>query len=158
MSRESAEDLIEKGLRKYREKWEGAVLSPPVSTHEATPDAVEHYAHGLGDANPLWHSEDHALKSVYEGRVAPPTFLNAVSEGQAIVGLPGLIATFVGAEWEWFRMIRAGDRFSVTNELLPLKDKTKENGPRQYLQSGILRYVAPIGRCDGTMHVADDAL
>jgi len=149
MSRESAEDLIEKGLRKYREKWEGAVLSPPVSTHLVTPDAVAHFAHGLGDANPLWHSENHARKSVYEERVAPPTFLNAVCEGQAIVGLPGLIATFVGAEWEWFKMIRVSDRFSVTNELLPLKDKTKKSGPRQYLQSGILRYVAQSGDVTG---------
>ena len=114
-------------------------MTPPVSTHLVTSDAVAHFAHGLGDDNPLWH----------KGRVAPPTFLNAVSEGQAIVGLPGLIATFVGAEWEWFRTIRTGDRFSVTDELLPLEEKTKGSGPRQYLQSGILRYAAPSGEVTG---------
>ena len=149
MSQSAALDLIQKGVLKYREKWEGAVLSPPVSTHRVTPDTVRHFAHGLGDDNPLWHSDAYARKSVYKGGVAPPSFLNAVSEGQAIVGLPGLIATFVGAEWEWFRMIRTGDRFSVTNELLPLEEKTKGNGPRHYLQSGILRYVTPSGEVTG---------
>ena len=140
MSPQDTEDLIAKGVRKYGEKWEGAVLYPPVGIHVATADDIRRYANGLGDANPLWHSEDHARESVYGGIVAPPSFLNAVSEGQAIVGLPGLIATFVGAEWEWFEMVRAGDRFSVTNTLLPLEDKTRAKGSRQYLQSGILRY------------------
>ncbi len=149
MSRHGTEDLIEKGVRKYREKWEGAILSPPVGTHVVTNDTIRHYANGLGDANPLWHSEDRARNSIYGGGVAPPSFLNAVSEGQAIVGLPGLIATFVGAEWEWFKMIRTDDRFSVTNQLLPLKDKTREKGPRQYLQSGILRYFAQSGAVTG---------
>ena len=149
MSHSATEDLVEKGVRKYREKWEGAILTHPVSTHMVTTDAIRHYADGLGDANPLWHSEDRARDSIYGGGVAPPSFLNAVSEGQAIVGLPGLIATFVGAEWEWFRVIRSGDRFSVTNQLLPLNDKTRKGGPRQYLQSGILRYVSQSGTVTG---------
>jgi acyl dehydratase len=149
MSHHGTEDLIEKGVRKYREKWEGAILSPPVGTHVVTNDTIRHYANGLGDANPLWHSEDRCRNSIYGGSIAPPSFLNAVSEGQAIVGLPGLIATYVGAEWEWFKIIRTHDRFSVTNQLLPLIDKTGGNGPRQYLQSGILRYVAQSGAVTG---------
>jgi len=149
MSRQDTDDLIEKGVRKYREKWEGAVLTPPVGIHMVTTDAIRRYANGLGDANPLWHSEDRGHTSVYGGSIAPPSFLNAVSEGQAIVGLPGLIATFTGAEWEWFRVIRSGDRFSVTNQLLPLRDKTRANGPRQYLQSGVLRYMDPSGAVVG---------
>jgi acyl dehydratase len=149
MSQSDALDLIEKGVFKYRKKWEGTVLSPPVSTRLVTPDAIEHFAHGLGDDNPLWHSEAYALQSVHKGRVAPPSFLNAVSEGQAIVGLPGLIATFVGAEWEWFKTIRTGDMFSVTDELLPLEEKTEEKGPRRYLQSGILGYMAQSGDVTG---------
>ena len=92
-----------RGFENTGKNGRGAVLSPPVSTHVVTTDAIRHYADGLGDANPLWHSEDHARVSIYAGGVAPPSFLNAVSEGQAIVGLPGLIATFVGAEWEWFK-------------------------------------------------------
>ncbi len=155
MSEKPSQDLIASGVRKYRKKWEGALLSPPVSTHVVTRDAIRHYANGLGDDNPLWHSRDHGEKSIYGGGIAPPTFLNAVSEAQAIVGLPGLIATFVGAEWEWFRPIRTGDRFSVTNQLLPLMDKTKEKGPRQYLQSGILRYMTGpetvVGQCTWRM-------
>jgi acyl dehydratase len=149
MSRQGTDDLVEKGVRTYREKWEGAILTPPLGIRVVTTDAIRRYANGLGDANPLWHSEDRALNSIYGGSIAPPSFLNAVSEGQAIVGLPGLIATFVGAEWEWFEVIRSGDRFSVSNQLLPLKDKTRESGPRQYLQSGILRYLNQSGAVTG---------
>ncbi len=149
MSPQSTEDLIAKGVRKYREKREGTLLSPPVGIRLVTGDAIRHYANGLGDDNPLWHSADHTQKSIYGGGVAPPTFLNAVSEGQAIVGLPGLIATFVGAEWEWFQPIRTGDQYSVTDRLLPLVDKTKGEGPRRYLQSGILRYITRRNRVTG---------
>ena len=149
MSHADTEDLIEKGVRKYREKWEGAILTPPVSIRLVTADAVRHYADGLGDDNPLWRREDLGENNIHKGPTAPPSFLNAVSEGQAIVGLPGLVATFVGAEWKWFRVIRCEDRFTVTNELLPLEDKTRENGPRQYLQSGILRYMTQEGSVTG---------
>ena len=145
MNYPGTEDLIEKGVRKYREKWEGAILSPPVGTHLVTKDTIRHYANGLGDCQSIVAQRRPRRESIYAGSIAPPSFLNAVSEGQAIVGLPGLIATFVGAEWEWFGVIRSGDRFSVTNQLLPLKDKTRANGPRQYLQSGILRYMAQTG-------------
>ncbi|MBI5446088.1 MAG: MaoC family dehydratase N-terminal domain-containing protein [Deltaproteobacteria bacterium] len=131
---------IEAGLAKYRERLEGTVLTPAVANRVATPDAIRRFADGLGDRNPLWRDEEYAKGSVHEGPLAPPAFLNAVSEGQAIVGLPGLVATFVGAEWEWGALLRANDSFSVTNELLPLEDVTASGEGLRVLQSGVIRY------------------
>ncbi|RLB31869.1 MAG: hypothetical protein DRH20_15355, partial [Deltaproteobacteria bacterium] len=94
-----------------------------------------------GDHNPLWLDEDYAKRGIHRGIIAPPFFLTAVSEGQAIIGLPGLVSTFVGAEWEWHRVIRVDDRFTVSNRLLELEDKGGPDGRRRFLQSGILSYV-----------------
>ena len=47
--------------------------------HEATRDNIRHYAHGIGDDNPLWCDPDYAAKTRYGGIVALPTFLFATS-------------------------------------------------------------------------------
>jgi acyl dehydratase len=147
--------VIERGIDKYRRKMEGAVLHPPIANRVATKDCIRRFADGLGDANPLWRDEDYARAGIHGGLIAPPGFLVAVSEGQAIVGLPGLVSTFVGAEWEWSEVIREGDQFTVTNRLLSLQDKTKDHGPRRLIQSGVLSYENQagrvIGRCTWTM-------
>lgn len=132
--------LIDQGLEKYRRKMVGSILRPQLGNETATKDAIRHFADGLGDPNPLWRDEDYGRNSVHKGLLAPPAFLNAVSEGQAIVGLPGLIATFVGSEWEWFRLIRVDDRFLVTNRLLDLKELEWHQGQRRFLQTGVLSY------------------
>jgi acyl dehydratase len=142
--------IIERGVRKYRGGMEGAILRPQQANYVATQDAIRHFADGLGDPNPLWRSEDYARRSIHGSVVAPPQFLNAISEGQAIVGLPGLLAVFVGADWEWFRVIRLGDSFSVTNRLLKLVDKSGGQGPRRFMQSGILTYTNQRGEVAGT--------
>lgn len=142
--------IIEKGLEKYQQKMVGAIIRPEIANQVATRDAIRRFANGTGDLNPLWISEDYAKRSIYGDIVAPPFFLTAISEGQAIIGLPGLITTFVGAEWEWHRSIRVNDSFSVTNQLLELKDKGNQETPYRFLQSGIIRYVNQNGQVVGS--------
>src|SRR6202041_3875634 len=45
--------------------------------HEATRDNIRHYAHGIGDDNPLWCDPDYAAKTRYGGIIALPSFLFA---------------------------------------------------------------------------------
>jgi acyl dehydratase len=148
-------EIIEKGIEKYNRNKVGMVIRPHLGNEWATKDAIRHFANGLGDPNPLWRDERYARNSPHGGLIAPPFFLNAVSEGQAIIGLPGLIATFVGSDWEWFEPIRINDRFSVTNTLLDLKDLPDNNGRRRLLQSGLLDYSNQtgvlVGRCQWNM-------
>ena len=47
--------------------------------HEATRDNIRHYAHGIGDDNPLWCDPAYAAKTQYGGIVALPSFLFATS-------------------------------------------------------------------------------
>ena len=150
MKSEELESVINRGIAKYREKMVGAILQPQQGHEVATKDVIRHFANALGDSNPLWTSEDYANESVYGSIIAPPLFLNAISEGQAIVGLPGLITTFVGAEWEWFRIIRLNDRFSVTNRLLDLEDKGEGDQEHRLLQAGVIDYTNQKGEVAGS--------
>ncbi|MBU2468915.1 MAG: MaoC family dehydratase N-terminal domain-containing protein [Proteobacteria bacterium] len=150
MSKPDISQIIERGLAKYRERMVGEVLSAPVCQRVATPEAIRQFAQGLGDLNPLWCDAQYASATGWGGVLAPPAFLNAVCEGQAIVGLPGLIAFFVGARWEWNGVIRAGDSFTVDNELLPLADKTKPGQPVRVFQQGVLRYRDQRGEVAGS--------
>lgn len=150
MKSSSRQDIVDQGLEKYRTHLAGTIIRPPQGNHVATRDAIRHFANGMGDSNPLWLSDDHARRSIYGCIIASPLFLNAISEGQAIVGLPGLISTFVGAEWEWHKIIRVNDAFTVTNVLFDLNDLGRERGDRRFLQTGLLRYENQRGELVGT--------
>ena len=41
--------------------------------YEATRDNIRHYAHGIGDDNPLWCDPDYARNGPYGELVAPPS-------------------------------------------------------------------------------------
>jgi acyl dehydratase len=150
MDRSDLSKIIARGITKYQEKLVGAVLRPEPATREATADAIRRFAEGLGDDNPIWRDPEYAAASPHGGIIAPPAFLNAVHEGQAIVGLPGLISTFVGARWNWYRTIAVNDSFTVEIELLPLEDKSKDGQPRRLLQQGIIRYLNQRGELVGS--------
>ena len=47
--------------------------------YEATRDNIRHYAHGIGDDNPLWCDPDYARTTTYDGIIAPPSFIFACS-------------------------------------------------------------------------------
>lgn len=81
---------------------------------EATRDNIRHYAHGIGDDNPLWCVPEYAAKSPYGGIVALPSFLfatNRIISGY-VGGLPGIHAMWSGADWRWHLPVRRNDAIS----------------------------------------------
>jgi acyl dehydratase len=75
--------------------------------YEATRDNIRHYAHGIGDDNPLWCEPDYGKAGPYGEIVAPPSFvftLNRVLSGY-VGGLPGIHAMWAGADIRWHRPI-----------------------------------------------------
>jgi len=82
--------------------------------HEATRDNIRHYAHGIGDDNPLWCDPDYAAKTQYGGIVALPSFLfstNRIISGY-VGGIPGVHAMWSGADWNWHQPVRRNDEIS----------------------------------------------
>ena len=47
--------------------------------YEATRDNIRHYAHGIGDDNPLWCDPAYAKNTKYGDVIAPPSFILACS-------------------------------------------------------------------------------
>lgn len=79
--------------------------------HEATRDNIRHYAHGIGDDNPLWCDPDYAAKTRHGGIIALPSFLfatNRIVSGY-VGGLPGVHAMWSGADWTWHKTVRRND-------------------------------------------------
>ncbi len=92
--------------------------------HEATRDNIRHYAHGIGDDNPLWCDPDYADNSVYGGILAPPSFLFACDRiiSGYVGGLPGVHAMWAGADFNWHKVIRRNDEIhthAYLKELIP---------------------------------------
>jgi acyl dehydratase len=79
--------------------------------HEATRDNIRHYAHGIGDDNPLWCDPDYAAQSRFGGLTALPSFLFACDRivSGYVGGLPGVHAMWAGADWTWHKPIRRND-------------------------------------------------
>ena len=71
--------------------------------HEATRDNIRHYAHGIGDDNPLWCDPGYAKTTRYGDVIALPSFLfatNRIISGYC-GGLSGVHAMWAGANWNW---------------------------------------------------------
>src|ERR1700730_4635970 len=75
--------------------------------HGAPPHNIRHYAHGIGDDNPLWCEPSYAAKSRFGGIVALPSFLFATSRivSGYVGGIPGVHAMWAGADWAWHKPV-----------------------------------------------------
>ncbi len=79
--------------------------------YEVSRDNIRHYAHGIGDDNPLWCDPEYATRSRYGRLVAPPSFvfaLNRILSG-SVSGLPGVHAMWSGSDITWHRPLVVGD-------------------------------------------------
>jgi acyl dehydratase len=91
---------------------------------EVTRDSVRHYAHGIGDDNPLWCDPAYAKSTSHGQILAPPSFvfpLNRIFSGY-VGGLPGVHAMWSGANTTWHRPFRVGDQIrteAYLKELIP---------------------------------------
>ncbi len=89
--------------------------------HESTRDNIRHYAHGIGDDNPLWCDPDHGKTTRYGDVIALPSFLfacNRVASGY-VGGIPGVHAMFAGVDFTWHKPIKRN--IEISSEIY-LKD------------------------------------
>ena len=115
--------ITESGLDELRErigKKIGATAEP--WCYEATRDNIRHYAHGIGDDNPLWCEPEYAAKTRYGGLVALPSFLFSTSRivSGYVGGLPGVHAMWSGADWTWHKPVLRNDEISTEASLKDL--------------------------------------
>ena len=80
MSTSKFPKITEEGLADLRKRI-GVKITDTIEpwNYEATRDAIRHYAHGIGDDNPLWTDPAYAEKTRYGSLVALPSFLFTTS-------------------------------------------------------------------------------
>ena len=103
--------ISEPGLEALR-KLIGVRITDTVEPwcYEVTRDNIRHYAHGIGDDNPLWCNPEYAAKAKYGRVAAPPSFvfaLNRILSGY-VGGLPGVHAMWSGADITWLQPLLQG--------------------------------------------------
>ena len=101
--------ITEEGLASLRKRI-GVKIENTIEPwcYEATRDNIRHYAHGIGDDNPLWCDPAYARSTKYGDIIALPSFLFATSRiiSGYVGGLAGVHAMWSGADWTWHQPIR----------------------------------------------------
>lgn len=101
----------------------------------ASRDAIRHFAHGIGDDNPLWCDAEYARHTRWGGIIAPPGFLNSVYWPIGTWGgLPGIHAFHSGNDWEWSRPVYEDDRISFSETLTDVLEKSSRYARRIVIQ------------------------
>ena len=124
--------ITEEGLADLRKRL-GVKIENTVEpwNYEATRDAIRHYAHGIGDDNPLWCDPAYAEKTKYGTLVALPSFLFTTSRivSGYCGGLSGVHAMWAGADWTWYKPVLRNDAITTQSHLKDLiEHKTKFAG------------------------------
>jgi acyl dehydratase len=109
--------------------------------HEATLDTIRHYAHGVGDDNPIFCDEEYAASGPWGTVIAPPTFLVSMFSGALGLGLPGIQPYGAGFYWKWNDVIRRGDRIRADAKVGPITVKSGKHAKRWILQTTQTEYV-----------------
>ena len=106
--------ITEKSLADLR-KLLGVAIEDTVEPwcYEATRDNIRHWAHGIGDDNPLWCDPAYAAQTQYGRLVAPPSFVFTLNRSFSgyVAGLPGVHAMFAGIDVTWHKPMLLGDQF-----------------------------------------------
>lgn len=114
---------------------------------ELTPDAVRHWAYGIGDRNPLWVDPEHPVAG--GARPAPPSALLAMDKVLSgyVTGLPGIHAMWAGMDLTFERPLQVGDRLTGSATLKELRERPTKFAGRSFQQI----YEVPFHDPDGAL-------
>jgi acyl dehydratase len=115
--------------------------------HEATRDNIRHYAHGIGDDNPLWCDPSYAAGTRYGDVVALPSFLFATSRivSGYVGGIPGVHAMWAGADWHWHKPVLRNQAISTEAWLKDLIEHETKFAGRAIQQIYHVNFFNPAG-------------
>lgn len=129
----------------------------------ATPDAIRHFAHGVGDDNPLWCDPSYAEETRWGTLVAPPLFYITMGEDtsppippevkEATRGaLSGVHLFHAGTEIEWARHVVAGDRLLYQGILTGVDVKRSDFAGQSVITHHELRWTNGDGEAVSWQH------
>jgi len=129
--------ITEEGLNDLRARI-GVKIENTVEpwNYEASRDAIRHYAHGIGDDNPLWCDPEYAKNTKYGTIVALPSFLFSTSRivSGYCGGLAGVHAMWAGADWTWHKPVLRNDTIHTEAYLKDLVEHQTKFAGRSFQQ------------------------
>ena len=129
--------ITEEGLDDLRKRI-GVKITDTIEpwNYEATRDGIRHYAHGIGDDNPLWCDPAYADKTKYGSIVALPSFLFSTSRivSGYCGGLSGVHAMWAGADWTWHKPVLRNDVITTEAYLKDLIEHQTRFAGRSFQQ------------------------
>lgn len=131
-----SDDMVEEASQ-----FEGMPLRVEPWNHEATLDTIRHYAHGIGDRNPLWSDEKYAQATPFGDVIAPPTFLYSLYDGAIGLGFKGVQPIYAGTEWTFHDVVRRGDRIIPEAVMGPVTVHSGGTASRFAIQRVTTRYL-----------------
>ncbi|HEY8449999.1 MAG TPA: MaoC family dehydratase, partial [Bacillota bacterium] len=148
MSRKHSQITDEALAQLRREIGEPITRTTPPMFRDINEDAIRHFAHGIGDDNPLWLDPEYAAKTRWGGIIAPPCILYSTDNivSGAVHGLPGVHAMFAGTDWRWYRPIPAGTRVTSQATLKDLVEHHTRFAGRAIQQIYHVRFFDQNGR------------
>ena len=154
--------ITEQGLSDLRERI-GVPITNTVEpwNYEATRDSIRHYAHGIGDDNPLWCDPAYAEQTQFGNLVALPSFLFTTSRivSGYCGGLSGVHAMWAGADWTWYKHTMRGDTISTEAQLKDLIEHKTRFAGRAFQQIYTVKFYNqngdPLAECDSWVFRTD---
>jgi len=129
--------ITEEGLDDLRKRI-GVKITDTIEpwNYEATRDAIRHYAHGIGDDNPLWCDPSYAEATPHRSIVALPSFLFTTSRiiSGYCGGLSGVHAMWAGADWTWHKPVLRNDVITTEATLKDLVEHQTRFAGRSFQQ------------------------
>lgn len=137
MSTNKFPKITEEGLADLRKRI-GVKITNTIEpwNYEATRDAIRHYAHGIGDDNPLWCDPEYAKSTKHGDVLALPSFLFSSSRivSGYCGGLSGVHAMWAGADWTWHKPIKRNDVITTEAYLKDLIEHQTKFAGRAFQQ------------------------
>ncbi len=137
MSTNKFPKITEEGLASLRERI-GVKITNTIEpwNYEATRDAIRHYAHGIGDDNPLWCDPEYAKTTKYGDVLALPSFMFTTSRiiSGYCGGLSGVHAMWAGADWTWHKPVFRNDTITTEAYLKDLVEHQTKFAGRAFQQ------------------------
>lgn len=126
--------ITDKGIDQIRQ-MAGIKLRPEQYLRDASQDTMTNFSIGIGDVNPLYHDLEYSRWTRFGGLIAHPMY-PIVHEWPSRTrwGLPGVHGFGAGADFEFFRNVRAGDRVNAYDRILGVEDKVSKFSRRLVIQ------------------------
>ena len=123
--------------------------------YEASRDNIRHWAHGIGDDNPLWCDPAYAATTAAGRLQAPPSFIFTLNRSFSgyVGGLAGVHAMFAGIDVTWHQPITLGDSFTTKVWLKELVEHETRFAGRSIQQI----YRCEFSKQDGTLVAEGDS-